>query len=1027
MRCVLTIIALLLALSAQGQDSANQDPAEVSVFVFFESLPQAGVNVTDGSTPIGSTDERGALFFPLSAEGHELQFWFEDKQVLELPLSLVNGEVLQIIVNLSAEGDPRVAIESSNKMSEAAGQVAESEPTEVGDPGRLQGYVYDTEDQKPVSNARIFVSGTPVDVRTDDSGKFSVQLSPGTYSISVLQGDYATQTLDGLVVASNQDTPVDVEMVPAGLELPEFVVLEPFVEGSLASVLEEQRETVNVANVLGAEAISRAGDSDAAGALKRVTGLSLVDGQFIVVRGLSERYSTTLLNGANVPSPDPTRRVVPLSLFPADILASVVVQKSYSADMPADFGGGSINLRTVGIPSSTFFKVSSSAGYNSQTTGKTGLDYKGGDEDYLAQDDGTRDFPTPDFQIEDDTLNQLPITYTPFEDDKSPDGSLGMSAGWVHDIDEDWRVGVIGAAAYDHEFSLRDEVRTRYGAREDSDGNVILDLSEQFTHDISRRFIDISGYLASGIKYKDEHGLDLRYIWLKSAEDEIRIREGEDEEEDFIRLTNLEWEEKLFEALQVAGFHQFPQLRDLTFDWSYSDASTTRDVPDARFSRYNINEDGPDTFSLRRGGDGNSRTYSGLTDDGKHGALHTKLPFSFGPVHANVKAGISSVERERMSFIRRFELQCGRACRQIELGLPLEQIFIPENFDPNLVGGFELRESTLSTDTYESEQDIDGKFLELDATFWDSLRVYLGYRTEDFFQRTTTVNRFNSEAVSESLLETSDHLPAASITYDINANSQIRASYSESVTRPEFRETTQSIFTEPRLDITITGNPDLVPVALTNYDLRYEYYFDSVDNVSIGLFYKELDNPIEIINQGGAGEVVTFQNADAAEIEGLEFEFYKGLGWFDRFLDTPLFERFYVSGNISLIESSITIGPDQAGVVTNLNRELQGQSPYVVNVQFGYDDEDRGIKATLLFNRFGERISFVGIQTAPDILEQPFDQLDFVYSHDWTNNLSFKVKAGNILDDEVTFTQADQITRTYTKGRDFSLGFTYKF
>jgi len=333
----LALMLFVFLLSGHLAAQESDDSSRLSLFTFKGGRPIADVALKADGELIGRTSEKGAVFFTLSPEGHELILEHQGAQALKLPLSLVPRESVQILVTLFDEGEPRVIIESSNKATEMAGTATTQDTVEgPGEPGSLTGTVVSIETGEPIPGVRIFISGTPLDIRTDENGQFSAELPSTRYSISFLHNDHSTQTIDGVKVVADQLTRLPVEMVPASLELPEFVVLEPFVEGSLASVLDEQRNSAGVANVLGAEAISRAGDSDAAGALKRVTGLTLVDGQFVYVRGLGERYSSTLLNEANVPSPDPTRRVVPLNLFPADILASVIVTKSYEANLPAE-------------------------------------------------------------------------------------------------------------------------------------------------------------------------------------------------------------------------------------------------------------------------------------------------------------------------------------------------------------------------------------------------------------------------------------------------------------------------------------------------------------------------------------------------------------------------------------------------------------------------------------------------------------------------------------------------------------------
>ncbi|MEM9302344.1 MAG: carboxypeptidase regulatory-like domain-containing protein, partial [Pseudomonadota bacterium] len=353
----LALVGLLFATVSAAQEPASNDQAELSIFVFESLTPAAGVEIRLDGEVAATTNENGAVFLELTPEGHEVALDPPGaSETVVIPLSLVPGENAQIIIRSLADGRVTTDIESSNKATESGGTASSgAEELILGDPGTLSALVFSADTGEPVPNARVFISGTPLDLTTDDDGRFSVELNVGVYSLSVLHADHATLTQDGIEIVSGQETAIDIELVPAGLELPEFVVLEPYVKGSLASVIEEQRTSAGVTNVLGSEQISRAGDSDAAGALKRVTGLTLVDGEFIYVRGLGERYATTALNAAAVPSPDPTRRVVPLNLFPASIISSVVVSKSYSADIPAGFGGGAVEIRTKAIPDIPFF------------------------------------------------------------------------------------------------------------------------------------------------------------------------------------------------------------------------------------------------------------------------------------------------------------------------------------------------------------------------------------------------------------------------------------------------------------------------------------------------------------------------------------------------------------------------------------------------------------------------------------------------------------------------------------------------
>ncbi|MFK7958201.1 MAG: TonB-dependent receptor [Lysobacterales bacterium] len=1004
--------------------SADSEFARLSVFVFEAGIPQGGIKIS-AVHALGKTDERGALFFTLPPGQHELSMERGDQQVARIPLNLIAGESAQLLVTIFADGrDPRVVVDSSNKGQGIETNGANPVAAVVGEPGRAAGKILSVETGKGIEGARIFVSGTPLDLRTSQDGSFAIELPPGSYSISIMHGEHATLTLDGIEVSSGQVTPLELELVPAGLELPEFVVLEPFVEGSLASVLEEQRSTSGVANVLGAEAISRAGDGNAAGALKRVTGLTLVDGRYVYVRGLGERYSSALLNGANIPSPDPTRRVVPLSLFPAEILASVLVQKSYEASMPAEFGGGVINLRTTGIPAGSFFKVGMSSAWHNQSTWDEGLRYRGGDDDFLGRDDGTRAFPSPDFEILDTTGQQLPNIYNTSTPELSPDYSLTVSGGWRGDFDN-FSVGGIAVYAFDQDWRNRSETRDSFFGFE-VDGEIRLTPATEFDVELTRRFINVTNFVAAGFEWKDTHKVDISLMRLRDSEDETRVTRGIEIEGNTIEQTLLEFEQRQLNALQLNGRHTFPKLSDLEFKWLYSDADTIRRAPDAR--QYSYTLFGDDDLRFDTSATGNQRLYSDLADQAENLALDLTLPLQWNNYSLAISAGVNEVEKSRNSFSRRFRYQCrSRDCNDPDLRRQQpETIFAPENIFPD--GAFTLVERTLSTDTYFANQTIDAQYLSVDATLYSKLRLYAGVRHETFDQSVVTVDRFNTSAPVESLVNTDEYYPGVNATYSFNDDTQLRFSYSETTTRPEFREASTSLYTDPELDININGNPDLIPVDIKNYDLRWERYFDSINNISVALFRKELQNPIELIFLGGSAQSTTVGNVGSAELNGVEIEFYRSLDPLQRWWDQDWLRQMYIAGNYSYIDSSVEITPEQAGQLTNTERALQGQSPYVLNLQFGYDNDGRGIKATLLYNVFGERISFVGAQGVPDIFEQPTHTVDFVYSQTFFDGaLTMGLKARNLLDDRVIFTQGDEFTRTFKRGREFSVGFDWSF
>lgn len=1063
----LALLGLLLSLSATvlvapalGQSSpaagaragadalpSEETAADVSVFVFRALVPEENVSVAVDGEPVGVTNRNGALFFQLAPRERQVTIRPDDAAPIELPLNLVPGENLQILVRLQRDGTaPAVSLESSNKATETGAPVAAAAEV-TGDPGTLSGYVFSAESGQPVANARVFLSGTAVDVRTGEDGRFQIELNPGSYSLSVMHPDHATLTRSGIAIAPEEDNALELELVPAGLELPDFVVLEPFVEGSLASVIEEQRTSAGVTNVLGAEQISRAGDSDAAGALKRVTGLTLVDGQFIYVRGLGERYATTQLNAASVPSPDPTRRVVPLDLFPASIIASVLVSKSYSAEIPAGFGGGAVQIRTKAIPDTPFFQISSSLGWNSQTTGKAGLDYNGGSDDWTGYDDGTRELPSdleaaltsgrpivenrPPFVTNGFTSEELqalgrslPNNYTPFTYDVPVDKSGSASGGYRWTFGDDIATGFLAAVDYSDGFQNQPEIRRTFRLSAVTESG--LEIFDDFEVDRTIREIELSGFLTTGIELGENHTISGNLTYLRLTEDETLVREGflRDQGGD-VRFTELRWEERELYSRQLFGESKFPNLGDLRVDWYYDNSSAKRNQPDQRLYRQDFDEN-RDAFGLSLRPGAIQRVFEDLDEDTRNYGFSFQLPASptswFDLV---TEVGIYKFERDRDSQIFRLQFRDRGPDVTIDtLFLPtLEEIFAPELISP--AGWVIDSAATRPTDNYQALQDIDARYVSFNGTLFEDFKLYLGFREEESVQQAITFDPFAASLEPiVSTLTTDDLYPSGTITWEYSDSSQIRFAYAETVNRPDLRELSPAPFRDPILDLIVIGNPELQAADIKHYDLRWEKYFSPAESISFALFRKEFTNPIERTIETGAAQNGSFANALSAVNEGYEIDFYKQLDF--KFL-WDWMEAFYIAGNAAFITSSIEIDPFAAGNLTSQERPLQGQSDVVANFQLGYDNEDYGIRATLLFNHTGERISDVGTQGLPDIVEQPFNQLDFVYSQEFGAGWQVKLKLQNLLDDDVEFLQSTETFRSYQKGRAASVSVQYTF
>lgn len=1049
-----TIAAILLSLCA---GTALAEPARLVIYVLDQGRPAAGVAVTVDGEPRGETDGNGAARLSFEPGVRAIRLSRDGEVLLERFFDAGDGELAQWIVALRPGQPPRVSVESSKAGRErgvaTGGEAAE---TPRGPPGLIRGRVISAEDDQPVSDATIYVSGSPVQVQTDAQGHFRLELGPGEYAVSTTHPDFATRTLDGVAVESERTTPLQIEVTPAGLELADFVVVEPYVEGSLTSVLAERRQSDAVTDVLSAEQISRAGDSDAAGALKRVTGLTLVDGEYVYVRGLGERYSSVLLNGATIPSPDPTRRVVPLDLFPTDVIRSVVIQKTAGAGMPGDFGGGTVQLRTVRFPENFIARLSVSGDYNELATFESGLRTEAGGRDWTGFDDGTRDMPaslaeatadgvflrgrspsnpdglTPEEFEELGEDLAASTNYDIFEEDLDPGFGAAGTLGNSFALGDGNRWGFLAAFQYDSTYTNLTETRRTFAAVGDN-----LQIRDEVKLQRTQRDIDLGGFVNFGLEIGDDHKLGLNTMFLRQTEDEARRSEGEVQTQVLRRFT-IEWIENELFSNQLTGEHTVPLLDwglDMNLDWQYTDATASRYEPNTIEYRRD-DDDGDGVFIYSTRADSNSQIFADLGDDLTDWSIAAEVPVEIADgVDLNLEYGRGETERHRDSSIRTFNFQSvGISFPPDVLTRTQEELFVPE-----FIGspGLRINETTQSRDNYMAAQELEARYFNLDLNLYDQWRLTTGLRTESNQQTVTTFSLANPDEIVTGGIDQTDRLPSAALTWSYSDAAQFRLGYAETLNRPDLRELSPSPYQDPILDLQALGNPDLETASIKNYDARWEYYFSSTDSFSMAGFYKEFSNPIEktFVPQGSS-QAITLQNALSADVYGVEFDLYRTLSfaedlpWIGDLSFWPVGDinwgNYYVATNYTWLESSVQIDTSQTSQ-TNPDRPLQGASPWVANFQVGYTNPGSGHEWTLLYNESGERIAQAGVQTQPDVYEQPLPQLDFVYRYSFADNWRFSLKLQNLLDPDVEFLQGGQVKRTYNKGRELSIGLQWTY
>ncbi len=843
----------------------------------------------------------------------------------------------------------------------------------------------------------------------------------------------------------------------------EVVAVGTRLKGSATAVMQERKEQAFVADILGAEQISRTGDSDAASALRRVTGLTLVDGKFIYVRGLGERYSSTQLNGNSVPSPDPTRSVIPLDLFPSDIIESLSVQKSYSPSMPAAFGGGNVDIRLKTIPNDFVFNGTVKIGGNSDNFNDA-FQYDGGSS-FSGEDDGTRAAPTSIVERWDslqfldnlsvgqarDILKDVNRNYDLALESVNPDYGFNFSLGNRFDFNEDIRYGFLVAGGYDNKWEVADEF---IGEQPQQDGDEIVLVRFFDEVQSTEHSVKWSGMFNFGIDYKRNHRIDFSSIALNDTSDRVKDKIGNSNNIQLIdgqRIHDFEvvYEERQMFANQVKGMHTFPELGFLGVDWRYSLGRSSRNAPggvSVRFLLDDKNEDGVfdrvAESALTNATTAARYQFQTLHDRVENYGWNATFPYSLSKWEMEFKVGADFVSKSRKAENRRFDINTRGLANSSDLqGSLFGDILSDAVLDSVALSTVPLlSDTTIAGDDYASAQKVDAYYFEADMFFDNEWRFSGGVRWEDFRQAVTPfdprTNQFDiadEDSLEDLVFKEDDFYPAVALTYTINPEMQLRFGYGGTVVRPDIREVSASTYIDPLTDFPIGGTPGLRTTSIKNYDIRWEWYTEMGNNLSVALFYKDMSDPIESVQspaQDGP-PLVRIANAETGELYGVEVEFLRDLTFIS---NDGIWDNLFLSGNVTLSASEITMDRqnivEQTGVsasITNLTRRLTGHSEYVVNFNLGYDSDDGNHSASLVYNVFGERIIIPGIDGFDDSYEQPFHSLDLVYTYYPDFNSTVKFKLQNMLDQEKKLEFEDVTLRSETRGIGFSVSYKREF
>ncbi|NQW03341.1 MAG: TonB-dependent receptor [Acidobacteria bacterium] len=909
----------------------------------------------------------------------------------------------------------RVAATLACLTLSAAGATAQT-PT-----ARVTGRVLDAINASPLPGVTVEVAGTTLTTYTDLDGKYSLDLPLGKHEIKVFLSGFVDRivTID---LSTDKARTVDVTLGLAGFSA-ETTVVGQAIDAettSAATQLFERRRASTINDNMGSQDIKANADSNAAAALQRVTGLSVVDNQYVFVRGLGERYSNTTLGGATLPSTEPERKVVALDMFPAGLLDNVSVVKTFTPDHSAEFAGGLVEINLSKLPSRATFDVSYTLGSNSLVRGKRVLGHPSGDRDWLGLKNSDRGLPsifpntrlirggiyTPEVGELASDLERygeaLPNLWTPTVADGKANQGFSISAG-----NRFGKLGVSASVNQSYRTSHTEEAQTYFSGT----GTTLTPFS---TYDYNSTAVQgaLSGMANLAYQLNSNNRIALQGFSTNKGSRESRTFEGyNDDASHNLRNARLLWREEELRTASATGDHLFPTASNSRLDWRVTVSRSNRNEPDIRETLYEELTTGSGVYTLADESQSGLRMFNTLKENGLDLAANWSVAFNgVKGLPAMVKFGPGYTKRTRNFDSRRFRFVPLNLVR-FDLTQTPEQLFSTDNIGTR----FELREETRTTDSYDAEQQVTSGYGMLDISLSARARLVAGARVENFRQTVDTfdlfgTDLFGSQDIIRGEIKQTDIFPAANLVISATPSSNVRVGFSQTVNRPEFRELAPFEFTDIVGGRAVVGNPDLERSLIQNFDLRWEWFGSSEEVLSASLFFKRFDQPIVPIVEATAQLRTTFANADSARNTGVELEARKRLS-----------DHFMVGGNYTFVDSQITLNMTQTSTLTNAERALVGTSRH--NFNGILEARSSRLTARLLFNSFSDRISDLGSFGLPDIFEEGRRTLDLAVSGT-ISKLRIRLSVDNLTDTDVRFLQgANNVHRLFKLGRTFAVQF----
>lgn len=926
--------------------------------------------------------------------------------------------------------------------------------------GSVKGQIIDANSKEVLMGATIMVENTSLATSTDEDGKFLLSnIKAGKHNLVVDYVGYKKKLLENVEIQVGKIIEIKIEIEEDAAVLGEATVVaqrETFTE---LSVVSEIKVAQNIAVGISGEQIQKSQDRDAAQAVRRVPGVSLIDNRFVMVRGLGQRYNTVLLNDIITPSSEVDARAFSFDVVPTNIIDRMMVYKSGAGEIPGDFAGGIVKIYTKNAPETNFINFGITTGYRVATTFREVIKYQGGSLDFLGFDDGNRGLPNLPSRVSGNLsneqrasmMNRFQGNWNLNNQNVMPDLRLNftigrkMKAGGIN-------IGTLTSINYSNTQQFA-EVDLGLFVQENNNNNNftrlnVTALDKQITNNVRLGILHNWSF-----KFNNNHTIEFKNLFnqLTFAEtvirDQVDIPNGTD-----FRNYSLRFESRSIYSGQLVGRHNFLKDR-LNVGWQLGYAYTNRQEPDWRRVRTNRPTGTNEPYRISIAPSPNildaGRFFSNLNEGIMTFASNAEWALGTRDKEKSIRLRTGFyLERKDRSFEARFFGYKGVGNITSITGLPINQAFLPQNVTGQQ-GSLTMEEGTRPQDKYTADNTLAAGYVGASFTITPKLTIAASFRAEYNLQQVFG-RKLNGDRVEVSNPIISP-LPSVNITYDITNKSLLRAAYSMTINRPEFRELVPFDFFDFNFNAFVIGNPELKTATIQNVDLRWEYYPSVGELISVGTFYKHFTNPIEtflMLATGGSNNLgYSFINAKNATNYGMEIEFRKS---FAGLIDGKFFDNLSFSGNASFIRSTVDLGdvvrsPQTDGSISPINvkdsqdkeRPMVYQSPFLINAGFYYTDETKGWQASLLYNVFGRRIFAVGSIDNPTMYEMPRNIIDLSIAKKINQKAEIRLGVQDLLNQpflikqdsnlDKTINGQDKNIRTFRRGQYVTLGFNYHF